>query len=392
MTTPVQGLLLHWPVIVVSLVCWSALPLTDGLQQMLNTNSSRSCNQPHYYEFDSIYDVSSNTAVTGSKCEVTFTKSTWSDTMWEQRCSLCVKINTFTIHSCHFKMIYHDGLADVKPKTFDCHTFPPLLWCSSNNDLKLVFKELKKYKGDKYTIDLQVKPYCSKNNTKGNARPTPSPPGKTYEEKVREEEKRRRDTVIIAGSLISTVSIMFVLCYLTYSCWKRRNPRPNTSSQPPGTSSRGSSSTRSNHNKPPGVIANTRIPMDRHHGDNHSREGQTQPWYTMHPMTLPSSELHSQGYTPSHDQWLDTRYTKLPELNPKPTEMKGYTYVPPHPHRLSPTKEVVFHEDMPRPLRPDVHSYDADVDLPQMTGPSPLPPPLPPRPNLPQYQSKQYFI
>ena len=50
----------------------------------------------------------------------------------------------------------------VNLQTFDCHTFPPLFWCSSKTDLKLTVSELKNYQGKNYAITLEVTPFCGK--------------------------------------------------------------------------------------------------------------------------------------------------------------------------------------------------------------------------------------
>lgn len=54
--------------------------------------------------------------------------------------------------------------------------------------------------------------------------------GESYNEEKRKEEKRTRDTVIIAGSLVSTVSFILVICWVTYCCWKRQHPSDSSSS------------------------------------------------------------------------------------------------------------------------------------------------------------------
>ena len=47
-------------------------------------------------------------------------------------------------------------------QTFNCHTFPPVMWCSSKTDLKVTVSELKNYQGKNYAITLEVKPFCGK--------------------------------------------------------------------------------------------------------------------------------------------------------------------------------------------------------------------------------------
>ena len=49
-------------------------------------------------------------------------------------------------------------------QTFNCKSYPPSLWCSSNKDVTLEFQELDSYNdrriGDGYDLTLEVKPYC----------------------------------------------------------------------------------------------------------------------------------------------------------------------------------------------------------------------------------------
>lgn len=54
-------------------------------------------------------------------------------------------------------------------QTFDCHTFPPVMWCSSKNELKVTVSELKNYDNKNYAITLEIKPFCGsiKDHTTG---------------------------------------------------------------------------------------------------------------------------------------------------------------------------------------------------------------------------------
>ena len=74
----------------------------------------------------------------------------------------------------------------------------------------------------------------------------------SYEERNRKEEKRQRDTVIIAGSLVSTVSFIFVIFWVTYCCWKRQyltEPRSARSPTIPGSATSSSTPKSDGNNK-----------------------------------------------------------------------------------------------------------------------------------------------
>lgn len=52
-----------------------------------------------------------------------------------------------------------------------------------------------------------------------------SVPGDAYLDHYLRKEKRDRDTIIIAGSLVSTICFLFVIFWFVYCCWKRQAPQ-----------------------------------------------------------------------------------------------------------------------------------------------------------------------
>ncbi|KAK3101426.1 hypothetical protein FSP39_003479 [Pinctada imbricata] len=332
------------------------------------TSNKAACTQEHRYSTDSEYLVRANGEVTGSRCELSFLESTWSEDILAAPCiSLCIRITNYSLGSCDFEMIYNDGLGDLKPKKFNCHTFPPLLWCSTKNDLKIEFVELKKYKGEGYDITLEVKPICGASITPG---PTQTS-GESYRDRYFREEKKQRDTVIITGSLVSTVSFLFVIFWIVYCCWKRKNNYGENSSRNAGSNTQ-----------------NTAVKS----AAGPSTTVRKVPWYPMHEM--PTQGCGPPAYTEHH---YETRYTEMPtNSQTDKDQING-----PYENRQSPAKDHIrYHDDHPtHHFTSGSQDYDADEEMSYMNHPSnhhqlPVhaPPPLPPRPNMINPNSKQYFV
>jgi len=49
---------------------------------------------------------------------------------------------------------------DLYLQLFDCHTYPPVMWCSSKNELMVTVSETKGYDNKKYAITLEIQPFC----------------------------------------------------------------------------------------------------------------------------------------------------------------------------------------------------------------------------------------
>jgi hypothetical protein len=83
---------------------------------------------------------------------------------------------------------------------------------------------------------------------------------------------------------------------------------------------------------------------------------------------------------------LFSRYIQLPDSG---IDMKD-SYVQYKNPIHSPTRDPQYHDDnfLCEGYNGGGHSYDADDDSPDKE----LTPPVPPRPNLTQYQANQYFI
>ncbi|KAJ8301430.1 hypothetical protein KUTeg_020417 [Tegillarca granosa] len=409
------------------------LPKCQAVKQKYYAHNKLTCSQPHYYETDSTFIVHADGHLVDHKCEIVFTQSQWTQESIAKPCySICVRVLNYTMNSCDFQMAYYDGLGDIHPRKFDCHTFPSYFWCTSKNDLKIKFVELRKYKGEGYDIALEIKTIC----TVKEKTPAPVPKEETYNERFLKEEKRQRDTVIITGSLVSTVSFLFVIFWITYCCWKRRSPRGDANSRSSENTTPKSQSSSGGYS---GHIL--RKPTSNHQNSLSNpppfREENTHQWYPMHGMNHPAvypPKYIQPNYTttsigsPSkhndtgYESQIDARYTKMPgtlhEDDENDEEVVSYFPNCQSAARQSPIKDVRFQDDPDHrryvdnfrkfiPQRQQSpgrdtdfhqsevrqqlvqHPYDADAEMPYDME---APPPLPPRPLLATQPAKQYFI
>lgn len=202
--------LLAWVLCMVWTSAWSG-------DYTLGMDSESSCTKTHYYKAGDTFTASAKGIVHGGHCPLTFIQSGASPdgTYLEPCLSLCVKITSYTMESCQVKMAYHDGISDFTPVTFDCHTYPPVMWCSSKNDLKVTVSEMKDYKGEQYAITLEVKPFC------GTLDQLTTVDGSIVA-KPQTKQSSMSQTALIIGAVVGTISILFVLGWLMY-CYKKRN-------------------------------------------------------------------------------------------------------------------------------------------------------------------------
>ncbi|CAG2202172.1 unnamed protein product [Mytilus edulis] len=345
--------------------------------RILNANDVNICKQPLYYDMDTLYIIRAQNKIYSRNCELRFLD--WNDAIVGQPCvSLCVRVHNNSMKSCDFRMTYYDGLGDLNAQSFDCHSFPPILWCSRKNEIKIEFTELKKYKGSGYDITLEVTSYCShdEDSTKGTDSGIKRK-GESYNEEKRKEEKRTRDTVIIAGSLVSTVSFILVICWVTYCCWKRQHPSDSSSSNRAHTAG---SATSSSTPKSEGsgqrpcqysACATTGTTTQQYY------QPQGRPFLQQKP-THPY--VNAYNYPRSNAD----RYVQFPDSG---IDMKeSFVQYKSQP----PTRDVHFQDEhfLSMDHMEGGHSYDADDDSPDKD----ITPPVPPRPNLTQHQGRQYFI
>ncbi|KAK3612018.1 hypothetical protein CHS0354_021692 [Potamilus streckersoni] len=196
-----------------------------GKEYTLNTDDVDACTKTHYYEYGDIFKINADGKVSLNQCPLTFVESAaWKEDGESQPCySLCIKIINYSMKSCQVKMAYHDGLNDLKPASFDCHTFPPVLWCSSKNDIKIAISELKNYSPNEgYEIELKVTPFCE------NLDPTTTEMSISYHRTPRDPMSQ---SALIAGSVVGSVSILFVLVVFLFFYLRRRNQRQNQMNQ-----------------------------------------------------------------------------------------------------------------------------------------------------------------
>lgn len=198
-------------------VCLSVFLLftVEAGEFTLSMDKETSCTNTHYYQADDVFLVSARDRVHDQHCPLTFIQS-GADGGIEPCLSLCVKIVSYSMESCQVKLAYHDGQNDFSPATFDCRTFPPVLWCSSKNDLKVTVSEKKNYQkeGKGYKISLEITPFCgtlspSTSDTSIVSEPQPNPSSMSQ-------------TAVIIGAIVGTISILFVIGWLIY-CYKKRN-------------------------------------------------------------------------------------------------------------------------------------------------------------------------
>lgn len=209
-----------WSHLWLFLLCYQPCQSADFT---LGMDSETSCSKTQYYEQGDVFKASANGMVYGGSCPLTFIQgSTWRNDREAEPClSLCIKIVSYTMESCHVEMAYSDGLNDYNPVTFDCHTFPPVMWCSSKTDLKVTVTELESYQGKNYAITLEIKPFCGKydhptTDTSVIAEPQSKP-------------SQMNQAVVIIGAVVGTISILFVCGWLLY-CYKKRQAERELSS------------------------------------------------------------------------------------------------------------------------------------------------------------------
>nr|XP_022296406.1 uncharacterized protein LOC111106150 [Crassostrea virginica]XP_022296407.1 uncharacterized protein LOC111106150 [Crassostrea virginica] len=347
-----------------------------GQTQQIMFTHRRSCRRPHQYQSESHFLLRAIGSLPGRHCNMTFIESDWSAKLADQQCfSLCVRLVNASMNSCDFRMTYYDGIGDHNPRTFNCKSYPPSLWCSSNKDVTLEFQELDSYNdrriGDGYDLTLEVKPYCH--------HPTSTVPGDAYLDHYLRKEKRDRDTIIIAGSLVSTICFLFVIFWFVYCCWKRQAPQE--SYQRPTTPLSHSNSFKSSGSGRKGPGTSTSSNGDRAEAKN---------WYPMttrSPAKYPPPVYSSQGW----DAPLDNRYTELPGTSYSPQRGTGPGY---HLRQCAPREPY----NPLAPIREQPPMYKLTFEVTERSHdpgmPFRGPPPLPPRPlNNPQHRpSKQYYI
>ncbi|XP_062612403.1 uncharacterized protein LOC134274164 [Saccostrea cucullata] len=341
-------------------------------QQIIFTHR-RSCRRPHYYHAESHYLIRAKGHLPGRHCNMTFLESDVGWTSPDHQCfSLCVRIVNASMRSCDFRITYHDGIDDRNPRSFNCKSSPPSLWCSSYTEMTVEFRETETYdrrSGEGYDLTLEIKPYCQQ--------PASTVPGDAYLDHYLRKEKRDRDTIIIAGSLVSTICFLFVIFWLVYCCWKREAPQE--SHQRPATPVSHSNSFKSSGSGRKGPGTSHSSNSDRADGKN---------WYPMTTRSPPKYQppvYRPQGW----DAQANARYTELPGTSYSPQRgitpgfhlrqfSQGEPYNPLAPIREQPpTYRLTF----------EVSERSHDLGMP-FHGP----PPLPPRPNTEQPQSKQYYI
>ncbi|XP_045164487.2 uncharacterized protein LOC123528660 [Mercenaria mercenaria] len=236
-------------------VCLSALLMSEveSGDFTLGMDKQSSCTNAHYYQAGDIFLASARDAVHNGNCPLTFIQSGADGSGYTEPClSLCVKIIGYSMESCLVKMAYHDGLNDFSPVTFDCRTFPPVLWCSSKNDLKVTVSEMKNYhleEGKGYKISLEIKPFCGTleqltTDSSIVAQPQAKPSSMSQ-------------TAVIIGAIVGTISILFVLGWIMY-CYKKRHGS--------STASHSSSSSRPDRNvrgSTPNQPTNRYAPIER---------------------------------------------------------------------------------------------------------------------------------
>ncbi|XP_048741851.1 uncharacterized protein LOC125655569 [Ostrea edulis] len=359
------------PVIVLLILAFLSSHCSGQTQQIMFTHK-RSCRRPHRYESESHYLIRARGPLPGRHCNMTFIESDWSATLPDQQCfSLCVRLFNASIRSCDFKMIYYDGLHDRNPRTFNCKSYPPSLWCSSYTDVTVEFRELENYDRrniNGFDMTLEIKPYCH--------HPSSTVPGDAYIDHYLRKEKRDRDTIIIAGSLVSTICFLFVIFWIVYCCWKRQAPQENP--QRPGTPL--------SHNSFKSSGSGRRVPGTSHSSNSDRVDGKN--WYPMTTRSPPKYQppvYSSRGWNVP----ADARYTELPGTSYAPQRgvtpgFHGRQFAPREPYNpLAPIRE-----------QPPTYKLTFEVsERPHDIGtPFRIPPPLPPRPNIEQPPSKQYYI
>lgn len=357
------------------LIVLTLLPVSCyGQTQQIMFTHRRSCRRPHHYQAESHYLVRAKGPLPARHCNMTFAESEWSANSPDQQCySLCIKLINASMTSCDFKMTYYDGIGDPKPRTFNCKSYPPSLWCSSHMGVTVELRELDSYdrRGvDGYDLTLEIKPYCHQ--------PASTVPGDAYLDHYLRKEKRDRDTIIIAGSLVSTICFLFVIFWLVYCCWKRQTPRESYQRSTTPLSHQNSFKSSGSGRKGPGTS----------HSSNGDRT-EAKNWYPMTTRSPPKYQppvYSSQGWDAPAD---NSRYTELPGTSYSPQRgptqgfhlrqfSQGEPYNPLAPIREQPPMYKLTFEVTER-------SHDPGM-------PFRGPPPLPPRPNTVQRPSKQYYI
>lgn len=349
-------------------------------KRILDAKDVSICRQPLYYDMETLYIIRAQNKIYSSNCEIKFLD--WNDAIVGQPCvSLCVRVHNNSMTSCDFQMTYYDGLGDINAQSFDCHSFPPILWCSRKNEIKIAFTELRKYKGEGYDITLEVTSYCNHDTDVATDQITATdetPEGESYEERNRKEEKRQRDTVIIAGSLVSTVSFIFVIFWVTYCCWKRQYlTEPRSNNRVPATPGSATSSST------PKSEGSSQRPCQ--YSACAATGTTTKPFYQ--PSGRPYlQQKPSHSYSNMNYPSQTERYIQLADSG---IDMKDsfvqFTKQPPLATREQPVRDEHF---LGVDYSEGGHSYDADDDSPEKE----LTPPVPPRPDMTSYQSKQYFL
>ncbi|XP_052780341.1 uncharacterized protein LOC128217309 [Mya arenaria] len=197
----------------------------ESADYTLGFDSESSCTKTHFYEADDVFKASVRGNVHAKHCPLTFVQSgafSSGSTYSEPCVCLCVKILEYTLDSCNVRLSYHDGLNDFAPSTFDCHKFPPILWCSSKNELKVSVSELSAYRGGNYAISLQIKPFCGSQDSLTT--------DSSIVVKPQKKGSSINQTALISGAIVGTISIVFVLGWIVY-CYRYRhnNPEPSAS-------------------------------------------------------------------------------------------------------------------------------------------------------------------
>ncbi|KAH3881492.1 uncharacterized protein LOC127880644 isoform X2 [Dreissena polymorpha] len=289
--------------IVFVLLCASVVHHAREAKYTLGMNTESSCTKTHFYEAGDVFTASVKGRVYDSHCPLTFIRSgsEGSDTSGREPCvCLCVKITEYTLESCQVQLSYHDGLNDFNPATFDCHKYPPIMWCSSKNDLKVTVSELSGYRGQKYAITLEVKPFCGRLEQL------------TTDSSVVAQPQRKgssiNQTAVIIGAIVGTISILFVLGWLLY-CYRNRHPAGHGQSSPPAHQLRPDRGVRGNT---PNQQSARYAPVDRNPPSSQSSSDRC----GMVPPYLPDLVLKQPGISVAGDRRLYSPFQ--PPSQPQP--------------------------------------------------------------------------
>ncbi|KAL5015179.1 hypothetical protein ScPMuIL_009449 [Solemya velum] len=361
--------------------------ITVGIDEiLLHTSSPEVCSHTFSYEPDAVYEIRAPGTIFGGSCDLTFTESAWASSSKEKTCyGLCINVTHFQSR-CDVKMTYFDGIENTRPKEFNCHEFPPVLWCSAKNDIRVSFSELKSTSGERYDIIIRVKVVCRDStpdediNVNVNVKKG---------EHLKRTEIRKREVAIIVGSLVGTISFLFVIFWISYCCVKqKRQSQTNLTNT--------SNSASAPQSQPSTAPTYQSIPQNNSSPPKKTTNGETRvkEWYTMQDMV--GQPPYTTRYSPPPYSTLNEPHmghpgSRYPPYDQGPSPQSEYSFRP-IAHGESPSKESNFPPDTDRPT----HSIPPrNYDPTQLSRPYDRGPPYQQQPrvfNPPPYGAKQYLV